>query len=119
MIYSSYIASTTQEITVNGTKFTYRKTGDHQGIPIVLLNHLTGNLDNWDPRVVDGLAVHHTVITFNARGVGSSEGSVPLTIEAGAIKPVIDKVYRFNETPDALAQVEIGRSTGKVVVAVK
>jgi pimeloyl-ACP methyl ester carboxylesterase len=66
---------------LNGTKFTYRKTGDHQGIPIILLNHLTGTLDNWDPRVVDGLASQNTVITFNTRGVGSSEGKVPLTIE--------------------------------------
>lgn len=78
---NSYITSPTQKISVNGTNFTYRKTGDHQGIPIVLLNHLTGTLDNWDPRVVDGLATQHTVITFNTRGVGSSEGKVPLTIE--------------------------------------
>lgn len=66
---------------MNGTSFTYRKTGNHQGVPIVLLNHLTGTLDNWDPRVVDGLATQHTVITFNARGVGSSGGKVPLTVE--------------------------------------
>lgn len=78
---NSYITSPTQEILVNGTKFTYRKTGDHQGIPIILLNHLTGTLDNWDPKVVDELAAQHTVITFNARGVGSSDGNVPLTIE--------------------------------------
>lgn len=78
---NSYTTSPTQEISVNGTKFTYRKTGNHQGIPIILLNHLTGTLDNWDPRVVDGLAAQHTVITFNARGVGSSEGKVPLSVE--------------------------------------
>lgn len=78
---NSYINSPTQEILVNGTKFTYRKTGTQSGVPLILLNHLTGTLDNWDPRVVDGLASQHTVITFNARGVGSSEGQVPLTIE--------------------------------------
>ncbi|MFZ1301283.1 MAG: alpha/beta hydrolase [Candidatus Microsaccharimonas sp.] len=81
---NSYITSPTQEISVDGTKFTYRKTGIHEGVPIILLNHLTGTLDNWDPRVVDGLAAHHTVITFNSRGVGSSEGKVPLTVEAMA-----------------------------------
>lgn len=81
---NSYITSPTQKILVNGTTFTYRKTGNSEGIPIVLLNHLTGTLDNWDPRVVDGLATQHTVITFNARGVGSSEGKVPLTVEAMA-----------------------------------
>lgn len=78
---NSYITSPTKEISVNGTKFTYRKTGNHEGTPVILLNHLTGTLDNWDPRVVDGLAAKHKVITFNARGVGSSEGKVPLTIE--------------------------------------
>lgn len=81
---NSYIISPTQEISVNGLKFTYRKTGNSQGIPLILLNHLTGTLDNWDPRVVDGLAAEHTVVTFNSRGVGSSEGEVPLTIEAMA-----------------------------------
>lgn len=81
---NSYKTTPTQQISVNGTKFTYRKTGDHEGIPLILLNHLTGTLDNWDPRVVDGLAEQHMVIAFNARGVGSSEGQVPLTIEAMA-----------------------------------
>lgn len=78
---NSYIHSPTQKIAVNGTILTYRKTGNHKGIPLILLNHLTGTLDNWDPRVVDGLATQYTVITFNARGVGSSEGTVPLTVE--------------------------------------
>lgn len=85
---TSYITSPTQKIAVNGIDFTYRKTGDHEGIPIILLNHLTGTLDNWDPRVVDGLATQHTVITFNAQGVGSSTGSVPLTVEAMATDAV-------------------------------
>jgi len=81
---NSYITSPTQKILVNGTHFTYRITGDHPGIPLILLNHLTGTLDNWDPQIVDGLATEHTVITFNARGVGSSEGAVPPTVEAMA-----------------------------------
>jgi pimeloyl-ACP methyl ester carboxylesterase len=51
---------------------------------VILLNHLGGNLDNWDPRVVDGLAVDHRVITFDNRGVGASEGSTPTTIAAMA-----------------------------------
>lgn len=81
---NTYITSPTKKINVNGTSFTYRRTGDHEGLPIILLNHLTGTLDNWDPRVVDSLATEHTVITFNNRGVGSSEGTVPLTVEAMA-----------------------------------
>ncbi|MFJ9712859.1 alpha/beta fold hydrolase [Streptomyces sp. NPDC101234] len=50
-------------------------------MPLILLMHLAGNLDNWDPRVVDGIAVHRRVITFDNRGVGGSGGSTPDTIE--------------------------------------
>jgi len=41
---------------------------------VVFLNHLTAVLDNWDPRVVDGIAAKHPVITFDNRGIGASEG---------------------------------------------
>ena len=36
----------------------------------LLLNHLAAGLDNWDPRVVDGLAAQRRVITLDNRGVG-------------------------------------------------
>lgn len=41
-------------------------------------------LDNWDPRVIDGLAESRRVIAFDNRGIGGSEGAVPDTIEAMA-----------------------------------
>ena len=40
-------------------------------------------------------------------------------IESGVIRPVVDKVFPFEETGDALAYVETGRAKGKVVIAVK
>jgi pimeloyl-ACP methyl ester carboxylesterase len=80
----TYKTSQTKTVSVNGTPFTYRITGDSKGVPLVLFNHLSGNLDNWDPRVIDALATKHTVVTFNNRGVGSSGGKVPLTVEAMA-----------------------------------
>jgi NADPH:quinone reductase-like Zn-dependent oxidoreductase len=40
-------------------------------------------------------------------------------IEAGAIRPVMDRVFPFQSTNDALAYVETGRAKGKVVVKVK
>lgn len=40
-------------------------------------------------------------------------------IEAGIIKPVVDKVFQFEQTDDALAYVELGRAKGKVVIKVK
>ena len=40
-------------------------------------------------------------------------------IEAGAIRPVIDRVFPFEATNEALAYVEAGRAKGKVVVKLK
>ena len=52
-----------------------------QGVPIVLLNHWGAILDNFDPRIVDGLATRHNIIAINYRGIGASNGKAPLTID--------------------------------------
>jgi pimeloyl-ACP methyl ester carboxylesterase len=71
----------TQAIDVDGVEFAYRELGPSTGVPVVFLTHLTAVLDNWDPRVVDGIAAKRRVITFDNRGVGASSGSTPTTIE--------------------------------------
>jgi pimeloyl-ACP methyl ester carboxylesterase len=71
----------TQTIHVGGVEFAYRQLGPSSGVPVVFLTHLAAVLDNWDPRVVDGIAAQHRVITFDNRGVGASSGSTPRTIE--------------------------------------
>jgi pimeloyl-ACP methyl ester carboxylesterase len=48
---------------------------------VVFLVHLVAALDNWDPRVVDGLAAKHHVITFDNRGNGASSGVPATSIE--------------------------------------
>ena len=63
-----------------------------------------------------------------ARGVGYSflfmraDGAqltqIAKLIDAGAIRPVVDRVFPFAQTPEALAYVETGRAKGKVVVKV-
>lgn len=53
------------------------------------------------------------------RAEGNQLGEITKLIEAGVIKPVIDKVFPFEQTNEALAYVETGRSRGKVVVKVK
>lgn len=40
-------------------------------------------------------------------------------IEAGAVRPVVDRVFPFQSTNEALAYVETGRAKGKVVIKVK
>jgi pimeloyl-ACP methyl ester carboxylesterase len=74
----------TQTINVGGVKFAYRQLGPTTGVPVVFLHHLTAVLDDWDPRVIDGLAAKRRVITFDNRGVGASGGSVPHSVEAMA-----------------------------------
>jgi pimeloyl-ACP methyl ester carboxylesterase len=71
----------TQTLHAGGVDFAYRQLGPSTGVPVVFLTHLAAALDNWDPRVVDGIAARHRVITFDNRGVGASSGSTPTTIE--------------------------------------
>ena len=72
--------ATTTTVDVGGTAFAYRDLGPRSGTPVIFLNHLAAVLDNWDPRVVDGIAARRRVITFDNRGVGASEGRTPGSI---------------------------------------
>jgi pimeloyl-ACP methyl ester carboxylesterase len=81
---TSYKNAPTRTVTAGGVDFAYRELGPKMGIPVIFLTHLAANLDNWDPRVVDGIAAKHHVITFDNRGVGASSGKVPDTVEAMA-----------------------------------
>src|SRR6202022_959493 len=78
---STYTATTlpTQLVEANGIRFAYRRWGKQSGLPLVFNQHFTGNLDNWDPAVLDGLAKEREVIIFNNAGVASSTGEVPTT----------------------------------------
>jgi pimeloyl-ACP methyl ester carboxylesterase len=64
----------------NGVTYAYREIGTGP-TPLVLLQHFRGNLDNWDPALVDSLATKRRVITFDNAGVGGSSGATPPTIE--------------------------------------
>ena len=78
----------TQTLSAGGVEFAYRELGRRGGVPVVFLTHLAAVLDNWDPRVVDGIAASRHVITFGNRGVGASSGTTPTTIEAMAADAV-------------------------------
>lgn len=72
----------TQTITAGEVKFAYRELGvGNPGTPLVFLIHLAAVLDNWDPRVIDGFAATHRVITFDNRGVGASSGAPASSME--------------------------------------
>jgi pimeloyl-ACP methyl ester carboxylesterase len=66
----------------NGTDYAYRDTGGSEAtVPVVLLQHFRGNLDSWDPALIDALAQARRVVTFDNAGVGGSTGTTPDTIE--------------------------------------
>jgi pimeloyl-ACP methyl ester carboxylesterase len=81
---TAYKNAPTKTVDVGGVRFAYRQLGTDTGVPVIFLNHLAAVLDNWDPRVVDGIAAKHQVITFDNRGVGASTGTTPDTIQAMA-----------------------------------
>jgi pimeloyl-ACP methyl ester carboxylesterase len=87
-VVRSYQDAPTRTITAGGVSFAYRELGPATGVPVIFLTHLAAVLDNWDPRVVDGIAAQHRVITFDNRGVGASAGSTPATIAAMATDAV-------------------------------
>src|SRR5213082_712330 len=84
LVVTSYKDAPTRTVSAGGVDFAYRELGSDTGVPVIFLTHLAAVLDNWDPRVVDGIAARHRVITFDNRGVGASSGSTPNTIEAMA-----------------------------------
>src|SRR6516225_1496665 len=66
----------------NGVDYAYCGTGGGEGgVPLVLLQQFRGNLDNWDPALIDALAPARRVITFDNAGVGGSTGTTPHTVE--------------------------------------
>jgi pimeloyl-ACP methyl ester carboxylesterase len=76
----SYIASPNHRVeAATGTTFAHRDTGSG-GVPLVLLQHFRGNLDNWDPALIDALAENRRVVTFDNTGVGGSTGETPHTV---------------------------------------
>jgi pimeloyl-ACP methyl ester carboxylesterase len=63
----------------NGISFAYRRFGNTESgaPPLLFLQHFRGNLDNWDPALVDRIALAREVILLDNRGIGGSNGVVP------------------------------------------
>jgi pimeloyl-ACP methyl ester carboxylesterase len=67
-----------------GIRFAYRQLGPSTGTPLVLLQHFSGNIDAWDPAIVNALAADRPVIAFDNAGVGRSSGQTPDNVPAMA-----------------------------------
>jgi pimeloyl-ACP methyl ester carboxylesterase len=101
----------TQTITAGDVTLAYRELGkQHGGTPILFLVHLAAVLDNWDPRIVDGIASKHHVIAFDNRGIGASTG-----IPASSIELMADDAISFIKAK-GLSKVDLfGFSMGGMI----
>ena len=92
---ATYVDAETQVLSAsNGVEYAYRATGASDATPLVMLQHFRGNLDNWDPALIDALARGRRVITFDNRGVAASSGTTPSTIAQMALD-AIDSSMRW------------------------
>lgn len=81
------------------------------------LKFVTKLISSGAKKKAEKLGVHFKFLFMKADGKQLSE--ITKLIEGGILKPVIDKVFPFEQTNEALAYVETGRSKGKVVVKMK
>ena len=86
---ATYIDAETRVLSApNGVDYAYRATGSSDAPPLVTLQHFRGNLDNWDPALIDALARGRRVITFDNQGVAASSGRTPNTIAQMALDAI-------------------------------
>jgi len=66
----------------NGITYAYRRFGSTgpETAPLLFLQHFRGNLDNWDPQLIDAIAAEREVILLDNTGVGGSSGRTPTNV---------------------------------------
>ena len=102
-----------------GVEFAYRDAGESGGgVPLVLFNHFRGNLDNWDPALVDALAGSRRVITFDNTGVGGSTGVTPDTIGQMA-RDAIAFIAALDLSPVDLLGFSIGSFVAQEITLIR
>src|SRR6267142_1533046 len=81
---SQYIHETapTQFVQAGDVRVAYRRFGKRGAVPLLLLNYFAANMDDWDPRITNGLAAQRDLIIFDYPGIGCSTGATPSTVTA-------------------------------------
>lgn len=64
----------TQFVQVGDVQFAYRRFGQRHGLPLLFLNYFAANMDDWDPKVTNGLAAVR-VIGAKVRAVRCAGGA--------------------------------------------
>ncbi len=94
----------------NGVDYAHRDLGEGGPAPLVLLQHFRGNLDNWDPALIDALARGRRIVTFDNAGVGGSTGETP-----GSIAQMARDAIVFLEAMEIEQADVLGFSIGSFV----
>jgi pimeloyl-ACP methyl ester carboxylesterase len=115
---TAFADASTQRVTAeNGIEYAYRDLGQGD-VPLILLQHFRGNLDNWDPALVDDLVAARRVLTFNNVGIASTSGSTPSTVEAMA-HGAIDFVEAMNFERVDLLGFSIGSFVAQEIALIR
>ena len=86
---ATYVEAENQVLSAsNGVDYAYRTLGASDATTLVMLQHFRGNLDNWDPALIDALTNGRRVITFDNRGVAASSGTTPSTVAQMALDAI-------------------------------
>ena len=109
-VSSTNVTAPTLFLHAEGQSYAYRRFGEGSLPPLLLLQHFTGTLDNWDPAVTDPLALGREVILFENAGIGRSTGTVPESI-AG----MTQHVFRFLDGLDLSTCDVLGFSLGGMI----
>src|SRR5271168_1557436 len=83
-VKDSHETAATKFVQVGSNRLAYRRFGRPSDCPLLLLNYFAAAMDDWDPKVTNGLAAQREVILFDNVGVASSTGETPSTVAAMA-----------------------------------
>lgn len=103
-----YLHTKNQYITVGEASIAYRMIGNNaKELPILLLNHLSATMDEWDPAFINELARDNRVIVVDLSGVGASSGKTQTSISQMA-KEVIDFILTLGFSKVNLLGLSMG-----------
>src|SRR5947209_827876 len=100
----------------HGIRFAYRRLGPATGTPLILLQHFSGNIDAWDPAVVNALATDRPVIAFGNAGVGRSTGQTPDNVAAMA-RDAVDFIHLLGLSEVDLLGFSLGGCVAQQIAA--
>jgi pimeloyl-ACP methyl ester carboxylesterase len=106
----SHTSAPTEFVEANGIRFSYRRFGKDDGVPLLFMPHYRAGMDHWDPAVTDGFAASRPVILFDNAGVAGSSGETPDTME-----PMADNAANFIGALGVATVDVLGHSIGGYV----